>query len=183
MDRLVPPAVIDNMNKKISTIIANNERYTEVSKIIEEVSRENERLVEEREKLEWGENNYLKELDHERRRQEEKNKALEEDLALKKRNLQQLNSKLEEYVKAYPEFKPEKKKKAETDKTKKEEKGNEKGNKKPTSSVITEEGDRSPKSTGNKKKNAVEHIPRTASEVAIEETKKAGKKKKKSGVT
>ena len=63
MERLVPPAVIDNMNKKISTIIANNERLNEVSKIIEEVSRENEVLAQEREDLEWGENNYLRELE------------------------------------------------------------------------------------------------------------------------
>lgn len=77
MDRLVPPAVMDNMNAKISKIIADNERLTEVSKIIEEVTKENESLVEEREKLEWGENNYLKDLESERRKQEEKNKILE----------------------------------------------------------------------------------------------------------
>jgi hypothetical protein len=40
------------------------------------------------------------------KKQEEKNKALEEDLAIKKKSLQQLNSKLEEYVQAYPDFKP-----------------------------------------------------------------------------
>ena len=60
MDRLVPPAVIENMNKKISNIISNNERFNEVQQIIEEISKENENLAEEREKLEWGENNYLK---------------------------------------------------------------------------------------------------------------------------
>jgi len=34
------------MNKKISTIIANNERLSEVSKIIDEISKENEVLAE-----------------------------------------------------------------------------------------------------------------------------------------
>ena len=34
MERLVPPNVIDNMNKKISNIIANSEKLTEVSKSI-----------------------------------------------------------------------------------------------------------------------------------------------------
>ena len=77
MDRLVPPAVIENMNKKISNIISNNERFNEVQQIIEEISKENENLAEEREKLEWGENNYLKELNSESKKQEEKNKALE----------------------------------------------------------------------------------------------------------
>jgi hypothetical protein len=62
MDRLVPPAVIENMNKKITTIIASSERLTEVSKIIKEVTVENEKLADQREELEWGENNYLKEL-------------------------------------------------------------------------------------------------------------------------
>ena len=44
------------MNKKISIIIANNERLNEVSKIIEDISKENAQLAEEREELEWGEN-------------------------------------------------------------------------------------------------------------------------------
>ena len=35
MERLVPPSVIENMNKKISNSIANNERLNEVSKIID----------------------------------------------------------------------------------------------------------------------------------------------------
>ena len=35
MDRLVPPAVIENMNKKISNIISSNERFNEVQQIIE----------------------------------------------------------------------------------------------------------------------------------------------------
>lgn len=64
------------MNKKISTIIANNERLNEVSKIIEDISKENSHLAQEREDLEWGENTYLKELDAERRKQEEKNKSI-----------------------------------------------------------------------------------------------------------
>ena len=37
MERLVPPSVIENMNKKISGIIASSERLTEVSKIIDEI--------------------------------------------------------------------------------------------------------------------------------------------------
>lgn len=41
MERLVPPAVIENMNKKISNIISSNERLNEVSKIIDELSKEN----------------------------------------------------------------------------------------------------------------------------------------------
>ena len=35
MDRLVPPAVIENMNKKISNVISSNERFNEVQQIIE----------------------------------------------------------------------------------------------------------------------------------------------------
>ena len=35
MDRRVPPAVIENMNKKISNIISSNERFNEVQQIIE----------------------------------------------------------------------------------------------------------------------------------------------------
>jgi len=41
MERLVPPGIIDSMNKKISTIITNNERLNEVAKIIEETTKEN----------------------------------------------------------------------------------------------------------------------------------------------
>lgn len=98
MDRLVPPAVIENMNKKISTIIASSERLTQVSKIIDETTVENEKLADEREALEWGENNYLKELDNERKKQGEKNKALEEELQVKKKSIQQLDTRLKEYV-------------------------------------------------------------------------------------
>lgn len=39
------------MNKKISNIISSNERFNEVQQIIEEISKENESLAEEREKL------------------------------------------------------------------------------------------------------------------------------------
>ena len=51
----------------------------------------------------------MKELDSTKKKQEEKNKALEEELLSKKKNVQQLNAKLEEYVQAYPDFKPRKK--------------------------------------------------------------------------
>jgi hypothetical protein len=50
------------MNVKISTIISNNERLSEVSKIIEETKKENDVLAEERERLEWGDNTYLKDI-------------------------------------------------------------------------------------------------------------------------
>lgn len=102
----------------------------------------------------------MKEIESESKKQEEKNKALEEELVIKKRNIQQLTAKLEEYVQAYPEFKPEKKKKPETEKQKKEDK-----NKKATSSNVAEEGDRSPTAQSKKTKNAVEHISRTASAI------------------
>jgi cell division protein FtsB len=70
MEKLVPPSVIENMNKKISAVISNNEKVAEISKIIEEVTKENEKLAEETDKLEWGENNYLRDLENERRKQE-----------------------------------------------------------------------------------------------------------------
>lgn len=44
---------------------------------------------------------------------------------------------------------------------------------------MAEDGDRSPKTTGTKKKNVVEHIARSASEVNFHEPGKGGKKKKK----
>lgn len=62
MDKLVPPSVIENMNKKITAVIATNEKLTEVSKIIEDVTKENEKLAMEMDHLEWGENNRLKDL-------------------------------------------------------------------------------------------------------------------------
>lgn len=55
-------------------------------------------MADEREALEWGENNYLKELDNERKKQGEKNKALEEELQVKKKSIQQLDTRLKEYV-------------------------------------------------------------------------------------
>lgn len=90
------------------------------------MTKENEKLGVEIDSLEWGENNYLKDLEYERKKQDEKNKALEEELQTKKKQLQQLTFKLDEYVKEYPDFKPEKKKKPEPQpepKAKKEEKG------------------------------------------------------------
>jgi hypothetical protein len=39
LDKLVPPSVIESMNKKISTIISNNEKLTETLQKIEEVSK------------------------------------------------------------------------------------------------------------------------------------------------
>lgn len=95
MEKLVPPSVIENMNKKISVVIASNDKLAEVSKIIEDVTKENERLSVEMDNLEWGENNHLKDLENERKKQEEKNKALEEELHAKKKQLQQLSAKLE----------------------------------------------------------------------------------------
>ena len=56
MDKLVPPSVIENMNKKISAIISNNEKIVEVTKAIEDISRENKRLAQEKESLEWDDN-------------------------------------------------------------------------------------------------------------------------------
>ena len=50
-------------------------------------------------------------LETELSRNIEKNKLIEEEIVEKKKLYQQINSKLEEYVKAYPDFKPEKKKK------------------------------------------------------------------------
>lgn len=94
MDRLVPPSVIESMNKKISAVIATNEKFAEVSKIIEDVTKQNEKLAVEMDNLEWGENSHLKDLETERKKQEEKNKALEEELQSKKKQLQQLSSKL-----------------------------------------------------------------------------------------
>jgi hypothetical protein len=41
MEKLVPPSVIESMNKKITAVIASNEKLTEVSKIIEDVTKEN----------------------------------------------------------------------------------------------------------------------------------------------
>lgn len=58
------------------------------------MSKENKKLDEEKDKLEWGENTYLKELEQERKNQEEKNKVIEEYLFTKKKTLQQLNAKL-----------------------------------------------------------------------------------------
>lgn len=58
------------MNKKISVVISNNERATEIVKIIEEVTKENEKLGVEIDSLEWGENNYLKDLEYERKKQD-----------------------------------------------------------------------------------------------------------------
>ena len=109
MDKLVPPSVIENMNKKISNIISNNEKLAEVSKAIEELSRENRKLAQEKESLEWDDNIYVKELEMDRKKQEEKNKILEEEVAQRKKNLTSIQSKLDEYVKAYPDFKPKKK--------------------------------------------------------------------------
>jgi hypothetical protein len=34
MDKLVPPVVIESMNKKISAVIANNEKVNEINKLI-----------------------------------------------------------------------------------------------------------------------------------------------------
>jgi len=45
------------------------------------------------------------------KKQEERNKLLEEELQYKNKTIQQNQSKLEEYAHAYPDFKPEKKKK------------------------------------------------------------------------
>jgi len=39
MDKLVPPSVIESMNKKISAMISNNEKLTETLNVIEEVSK------------------------------------------------------------------------------------------------------------------------------------------------
>lgn len=83
------------MNKKISAVISTNERAAQISKLIEEVTKENQKLATQTENLEWGENNYLKDLQGERKRQEEKNKALEEQLQAKKKQLQQLSFKLD----------------------------------------------------------------------------------------
>lgn len=54
MNKLVPPSVIENMNQKISKIISNNERIIEIHKVASEVTAENEKLAQEKERLEWG---------------------------------------------------------------------------------------------------------------------------------
>lgn len=45
MEKLVPPSVIENINKKISDAILTNEKIIEVTKVIENVSKENEILA------------------------------------------------------------------------------------------------------------------------------------------
>ena len=82
-----------------------------------------------------------------RKKQEEKNRQLEQEVNQRKKNLTGIHSKLDEYVKAYPDFKP--KKKAEpVQPSKKDAKS-----KKSVSIVEDDKSDRSEEVKKKKKKN------------------------------